>query len=372
MAIQVPQKNQSESAAELALALSDTLQSQGDRHRARAILELFEPGERDERLTIRLADDALEQGDAPRALRLLARCWEGGSLNPYVESRLALAALAVGLPDVVEALTEPPARSTEHAIIRLIHAAQRGETISMSGMASATEVVFAVRSHLRVLAACGRDDLVDAVARAPLGLPGLPAALAGLPRATAPTHEFIQIPLDAARATFTQGWCGPGGVAAANWAWAVAREVGVGEPVLLLSPWPAALRGLFSHARVTTVGTERGPGVDLLAEPERVPLAPGRFQHVVAADWLGRALNPEAAMQQLAAALMHEGQLHALCAGPAAPEQDGLTFSPRTLRRLAERVGLGEVHALARQASGLPAEGPDAAIALLRATRRVV
>ena len=104
MAIQVPQKNQSESAADLALTLSDLLYSQGERTRARALLELFEPGERDERLTTRLADDALEQGDAPRALKLLARVWEGGSLNPYVEARLALAALAVGL---TERITSP-------------------------------------------------------------------------------------------------------------------------------------------------------------------------------------------------------------------------------------------------------------------------
>jgi hypothetical protein len=176
-----------------------------------------------------LADDALEQGDAPRALKLLARIWEGGSLNPYVEARLALAALAVGLTEVVEALTEAPSRSTEHAIVRLIHAAQRGEQFSVAGVASATETVFAIRSHLRILAVCGRHDLVEAVAQAHLDLPGIQTALHGLPREAAPSHELIKVDIDAARETFTKHWRGPGGLAASNWAWAVAREIGVGE-----------------------------------------------------------------------------------------------------------------------------------------------
>lgn len=372
MPIQVPQKNEGESAADLAASLSDVLQSQGDRHRARQVLELFESTERDERLTIRLADDALERGDAPRALALLAPCWEAGTLNPYIESRLALAALALGLADVVDALTDPPARSIEHAVLRLIHAAQRGESVTLSGAAGATEVVFAVRSHLRVLAACGRHDLVEAVSRTSLGLPGLQAALSGLLRAAAPSHELVQVPIEQSRVTFTENWRGPGGLAAANWAWAVAREIGVGEPVLLLSPWPLALRGLLTHAKVTTVGPARAPGVDLVAEPERLPIAAARFQHVVAADWLGLSLNPEAAMRHLADTLMHDGQLHALCAGPAGAGPDGLTLSPRILLRLAERAGLVDAHALARQESGLPATGADAAIALLRASRRVV
>jgi hypothetical protein len=372
MPIQVPHPNQSESAADLALTLSDLLYSQGERTRARAVLELFESGDRDERLTTRLADDALEQGDAPRALKLLARIWEGGSLNPYVEARLALAALAVGLTEVVEALTEAPSRSTEHAIVRLIHAAQRGEQFSVAGVASATETVFAIRSHLRILAVCGRHDLVEAVAQAHLDLPGIQTALHGLPREAAPSHELIKVDIDAARETFTKHWRGPGGLAASNWAWAVAREIGVGEHVLLLSPWPDALRGLLAHAHVTAVSMTGGPGVDVIAEPERLPFAPARFQHVVAADWLGAALNPEAALQSMAGALMHDGQLHVLCAGPAGAGEQGMTFAPRTLVRLAERVGLLEPHALARQASGLPAQGADAEITLLRAMRRVV
>lgn len=372
MPIQVPQKSPVESTADLALTLSDHLHAQGDRTRARAILQLFEAGEADERLATRLADDALERGDAPGALRVLARCWEAGSLSSYVEARLALAALAVGLQDVVEALTEAPGRSLEHTVVRLILAATRGETISVEGAGSATELVFAIRSHLRLLAGCGRHDLVDAVARAPMGLPAVQTALQGLPRSPAPSHELVPVDLDAARHSFTEGWGGPGGLAAANWAWAVAREIGVGEAVLVLSPWPMALRPMLAHARVTCIANQRGPGVDVVAEVEHLPVAPARFQHVVAADWLGAALNPEAALSGLVGALQHDGQLHALCRGPAGAGEEGLTFGARTLARLAERVGLVDIHALSRQASGLPAEGPDACVTLLRAARRVV
>ena len=371
MPIEVHQKQNPESPPELALALSDALLSQGQRPLARAVLELLEPGERDERLLTRLADDALERGDAPRALRLLARAWEGGSLSPYVEARLALAALAVGLTDVTEALTEAPARSTEHAIVRLIHGAARGEAVELRGIGSPTELVFALRSQLRLLAACGRQDLVHAVAGAPIGLPGLASALAGLPRAPAASHELVRVPIAEARATFACAWGGGGGIAAANWAWAVAREVGQGERVLVLSPWPRALGGLLSHGTVVAGGPTGAPGAAFTAEPERLPVAAGRFDHVVAADWLGLALNPDAAMKELARVLAHEGQLHLLCAGPAAPGRALITYAPAALTRLAERAGLSDAKAIARQASGLPAEGAAAEIALMRAVRRL-
>jgi hypothetical protein len=372
MPIQVPQRSPLESAADLALGLAESLEAQGDRQTARAVLELLEPMERDDRLTVRLADDALERGDAPRALRLLARSWEAGSLDTHIESRLALAALAVGLPDVVEALTESPERSLEHTVVRLIHAAQRNETVEVAGQGSPTEAVFVLRNHLRILAACGREDLVDAVGRASLGLPGVERALTGLARRPAPSRELVQIAIDDARAAFTRAWHGPGGHAAANWFWAVAREIGAGESVLVLSPWPETMRAILGHARVVTLGPTAGEGVQAVAEPEALPVGSGRFQHVVAADWLGRALNPDAAMRELARVLAHDGQCHVLCAGAAAPGEAGLTFSTAALQKLATRAGLVEAHALARRADGLPAETAGADITLLRAVRRVV
>ena len=361
-----------ESNADLALTLFDNLSSQGDRTLARNLLELFEPVERDERISTTLADDALDRGDAPRALRLLARAWEAGSLNPYVESRLALAALAVGLVDVVEALTEPPARSADHAILRFILAASRGEEATLSGLSGPSEAVFGLRNHLRVLAQCGRYDLVDAVSHANAGLTGLQTALAGLPSAPPPSHELVRVPIEAAREGFTAAWRGPGGLAASNWAWAVAREIGEGERVLVLSPWPEAFRRPLSHAAVTFVAPTAAPGAQLLADPEHLPFAGGRFQHVVAGDWLGRALNPEAAMREFSRVLAHEGQLHALCAGPAAPGEDALTFAPQALQRLAARAGLTDYAVVARRPDGLPATGPEVAVALLRAVRRVI
>lgn len=374
MPIQVPQKQVRESTPDLALALSDALLAQGDRQTARAVLELLEPlapDGRDERLLTRLADDALERGDAPRALRLLARAWEAGSLSPYVEARLALAALAVGLTDVAEALTEPPAKSSEHAVLRLIHGAARGEVVEIGGGTSPSELVFTLRSQLRLLAASGRHDLVEAVARTPLELPGLASALAGLPRAPAASHELVKVPIEEARAAFALQWGGGGGIAASNWAWAVAREVGHGERVLVLSPWPRALGDLLSHAVVVSGAPSGASGGMFAAEPERLPVAAGRFDHVVAADWLGLALNPDAAMKELCRVMAHDGHLHLLCAGPAAPGCSLLTFTPAALTRLAERAGLSDAKSIARQPSGLPASGADAEITLMRAVRRL-
>jgi ubiquinone/menaquinone biosynthesis C-methylase UbiE len=132
------------------------------------------------------------------------------------------------------------------------------------------------------------------------------------------------------------------------------------------------MRAILGHARVGTLGPTAGEGVQAVAEPEALPVGSGRFQHVVAADWLGRALNPDAAMRELARVLAHDGQCHVLCAGAAAPGEAGLTFSTAALQKLATRAGLVEAHALARRADGLPAETAGADITLLRAVRRVV
>ena len=130
MPIQVPQRTSSSSPADLALQLSDALHQQGDRRRADALLELITAaGEGDDRIALRRAEAALEQGNAPEALRLLARIWEAGSLDPRVEAMLALCALATGMNDVAESLTADADKSLDHAVVRLLLAAARGESL---------------------------------------------------------------------------------------------------------------------------------------------------------------------------------------------------------------------------------------------------
>jgi hypothetical protein len=373
MQIQAPQRNPLATPTELALQLSDALVQQGDRRRATALLELVAAsGETDERLALRRADSALEQGNAPEALKLLARVWETGSLDPRVEAMLALCALAVGMTDVTESLTADPERSLDHAAVRLLLAAARGERVRLEGVGGSTETMFLLRTHLRTLAHCGRADLVDAFSRADLGLPSVHSLIHGLAMESTPTREVASPSLEATRADFVAAWRGPAPHASANWAWTIGREIAGGERTLLLSPWPDAFATALAHARVTRLSPVRGPGVEIVADPEHLPVAPGRFQHIVAAGWLGHALNPEAALRELTRACGHEAQVHLVSAGPAAAGDADVTLSVAALERLAARVGLSECAGVARMDDGLPATPARAEVIFVRGVRRCV
>ena len=373
MPIQVPQRTSSSSPADLALQLSDALHQQGDRRRADALLELITAaGEGDDRIALRRAEAALEQGNAPEALRLLARIWEAGSLDPRVEAMLALCALATGMNDVAESLTADADKSLDHAVVRLLLAAARGESARMAIAGTSTESMFLLRAHLRTLAQCGRADLVGAFARADLGLPGVANIVQGLPTDTAPSREVASPSLEATRADFAACWRGPAANASANWAWTIGREIASGERTLLLTPWPEAFATALGHARVTTIAPVRALGAHLVADPEQLPIAPGRFQHVVAAGWLGYALNPENALREVCRVSGHEAQIHVLSAGPAAAGESDMTLSLKALERLGARVGLAECAGVARTDAGMPATPARAEVVLLRGVRRCV
>ncbi len=386
MPFHVPHKQAAETIADLSLTLADALLLQGHRQKALRVLELAaetaetpesrapeELTEHDDRVALRRAEAALEDGDAPLAARILATAWETGTPDPRIESQLALASLGAGLTEVALALTEKATTSLEHALVRLIAGASRGEVVDLGGMASPTEIVFGLRSLLRTLAHCGRTDLVDAVATAGLSLPGISTALAGIGRTPAPTRNFMSIRIDDVRKAFETHWKGPGGAAAANWAWTVARDVTEGESVLLLTPCPEAFLPMLKHARVTTLSPRReGTSPDARhAAPEALGVGAGRFQHVIAAHWLGFATSPERAVAELARVAAHEGQVHLLCAGPGDAAGADLTFSPRVLSRWVVQAGLSDFGAVCRFDTGLPAEPNLAHVLIGRALRRL-
>lgn len=359
----------------LALQLADALERVGDGAGTDAVLELAAAHDAaDERIALRRAERGLARGDAVAALRALVPAWEAGSRDPHLEALLALVSLALGLDDVAQSLTGPPCASGEHALVRLILAASRGERLDVDPSLSTTERIWGLRSMLRILADCGRTDLVQAVVdRAEeLALPGLPAAIAGIPASPAPDGGVYTPPLAEARAEFDARWTEPGGRAVFNWAWTVAREVGIGERLLLLGAGAPALRPLFPHAEGTVIAPAPTDGADAASAPGELALAPARWHHVVALGWLTDTLEPETALRRVVDALRHGGQLHLLVPGPRAGGEPLLRLSRAAVERLLERTGLVVEGVVDRNDDGLDVPPPEAAWVIARAARSIV
>lgn len=364
---------QPEPIVALSEALAEALDAAGDATGAGRALDLaIRHAPRDQGLALRLAERALAQGDAASALERLAAAWEGGADDPRVESTLALCALALGLDDVAAGLTEPPSATPAHAIVRLVLAASRGEAVDLRPHQPGPELVWGLRTALLQLAACGRTDLVHHAREAAtrLRLPGADGALAAVPATPPPTRANRTPPL--ARQAFRAAWTRPATDAAFNWAWAAGREVAEGERVLLLCPEPAAVLPMLGHARVTAVATAPGPGVQVVAAPEALPVRAARFEHVIALYWMADASDPGAALDELWRVLTHGGRAHLLCAGPAAPGRFDLRLSLSALDRLCRRR-FAVLGAAARDARGLDVPEPaEAVVHLMRVEKRVV
>lgn len=323
--------------ADLSWALCDALDRSGESGGTHvdALLELLDRVGSDERVALCRAERALARGDAATALEILTAAWEAGAVAPRIEALLALTALALDLGQAAHALTERTDASLDHGLIRILVAVLTGEAIDVELGLSEAEVTWSLRGHLRTLAACGREDLVaEFAARATaVDAPALARAADGVPRAAAPDGGPVVPPLARARSFFEAVWPGPDPDVAFNWAWTAAREIGRGESVLLLSPSPAAFASLLAHARVVAVADYPARGADLVAAPGRLPFAPGRFQHVVAAWWLERGPEPHSVFEDLWRVTRHFGSLHLLGAATPSPNLD-LCLASATLRTL--------------------------------------
>ncbi len=360
--------------ASLAIQLADALERDGDFAGGEAALALAAAHEVDDRVAMRIAERALARGDAAAAMRALIPAWEAGSPDPHLEVLLAVSALALGLDDVCQSLTDPPCATGEHALVRLILAAKRNERIDVMPAMSTTERIWGLRALLRILADCGRADFVHhVVARAEaLAIPGLTEALAGLPSTPPPSREVCTPPIAESRAAFAAAWDRPATDAVFNWAWTVSREVMAGERALLLGEGAPALRPLFRHGATTVVAAQPAPGVDAVGAPEALPVAPGRWHHVVAVGWISETLCPEAALAHVVAAMPHGGQLHLLVPGPRAAGADLLRLSVPAVEGLLARAGLVVEGVVGRSAEGLDVPPDEAALVIARAQRSVV
>ncbi len=360
---------QSAPIAPLAEALADALARQGDRGAADEVLAIAASRTADPVLAMRRSDDALGRGDAAGALHALVPAWEAGSQDPHLEAQLALCALALGLYDVARQICEAGAGGVEHAGVRLLLAFALGEGVNFDSSKSWSELMFCVRTQLRHLVACGRTDLVWAAQRRAdgLGVPGFSRVFAGMPATRGPSRNPCRPPIGA-REAFREGWRGAGADAIYGWAWSAARDVLEGERVLLLGPQPAPLMPLLGHASTTALAGRMDMGVDALASPEALPVAPNRFAHAIVAFWLRDAYDPRRAVDQIALTLAHDGLLHLACVGTSAPGHHDLRLSLDATARACAAAGLEVLGADARATDGTPGD----AIHLVRARRRLV
>jgi hypothetical protein len=358
--------------ADLALELADALEESGEGAAAEAILATSgQSAAIDDRIALRLAERHLTRGDAAAAMEVLVPAWESGSMDPRIESMLALSALALGLDDITLALTDR-ATSADHQFLRLILGTLRGERVVLNDAPGTAETIWSLRSLLSTLARCGREDLVDRFACDAPDVPGVDRALRGVPRRQAPGGRPPAPPFAETWNHFETHWGLPAPRVAWSWGWAVAREVEPGERVLITGPRPGAFAPLFGHARVTTCAPHRGPGVQIVAEPDALPIAPGRFEHVVVTLWLESAIDLVESATALWRALNHGGSLHLLAAGPALSGQADLILSTPALERLCERARFVVEGSIRRRADGMNTEGRDAVYQLLRAHKRVL
>ncbi len=361
-----------EPIAPLAEAVADAFERLGDRRAATEVLALAVRHGTNPSLALRLGERALEQGDAASALDALVPAWEAGFEDVRLESLLALSSLALGLYDVVDALTEEPEKSAEHGLIRWILFCWEGREMPKPSWSRA-ESVWGLRTVLQQLAKCGRTDLVYCVRQVLSGTmsPRLERALDAIPSSPPPPCRPFAPPLDG-RENFRNAWRLPAPDATFSWAWACAREVLEGERVLLLCPEPEALRPLFAHAQLDVISTREGVGADHVSQPESLPIGPGRYEHVVAFFWLEGALEPGRAVRATARALTHEGQLHLLTAGPTSAGDFDLVMSASTVERLCKRSGLQVDGVATRDEMGATVVPEEATVQLLRGQKLIV
>lgn len=316
---------------------------------------------------LRRGERALARGDAAAALAAMIPAWEAGWDVPQLEARLALASLILGLYDVCGTLTDE-ASTTEHRLVRWLLDTWEGDPAQPLDL-SRTELAWGLRAMLQQLVRCGRDDLAARAYLAAIEAHPDAAPRLGPPPPVPAEPAPFSPPLDG-RARFREAWRGPAADAVYSWAWSAGRQVLRGERTLLLTPEAAPLRPLFAHGRSLCIG--HGAGVDVIADPEALPAAPSRWLHAVAALWLEQALSPVVALEQIAGALTHEGQLHLLCAGPRGDWGTPMRLSPAMVDKACRRAGLEVLGVAARDADGRPVDPHEAAVLLLHAERRVV
>lgn len=364
-----PRLTPAESLAPLAEPLADALALAGDGAAADTVLALASRHGADPDLALRRGERALAAGDAAAALDAMVPAWEAGFDDPRLDARLAFAALCLGLYDVAGTLTDE-AEATEGRLVRWLLDVWEGDPPIAIDWRRA-EVAWTLKSLLRQLERCGRDDLAAAGWRAAVEAEPALAERLG-PPIMAPVEPANDPPPVDGRAAFRAAWTGPAADAVFSWVWSVGRELRRGERALLLSPTPGALRPLLSHGRLTALSTAAGPGVDAVVEPSALPAAPARWHHVVAALWIEQDLAPVDALRAIARSLTHEGRLHLLCAGPAAEGALPLRLSAAMVERACRRAGLEVTGVAARSADGMPAEPGEAAVLLVQAERRLV
>ena len=355
--------------APMAEALADAFEDVGDQRASQAILSLARKHGMSDRVALRRAEQFFAVGDANEALNALIPPWEAGSPDKHLEAQMGLASLALGLYDVVETLTDQDEYGLENSVLRFLNALTDDLDVPLLDW-NHSETVFTAVTMLRILAQCGRTDIVYRVRcyAEDNSLERVLRAISSLP-ATEPMDGSPYCPPSHGREDFCHRWETRAGDIVFNWAWSSARQVFAGERVCVVSQKAQNFASFFEHTRCVFESTSYCaiPGLN-----DEHRLAPGRFEHILSVFDLNQSFTPLGVFADYARGLTHEGQLHLLVGGPAIAGDFDLTYSVSTLKRLCEASGLTFLGADSRDESGLPAEPENAAVHLLRAEKRTV
>jgi len=355
--------------APMAEALADAFEDVGDQASSQAILSLATKHGLSDRMALRRAETFFAAGDATEALNALVPAWEAGSPDRHLEAQMGLASLALGLYDVVDTLTDKDEFNLENIVLRFLNALADDLDAPILDWTH-SETVFTAVTMLRVLAGCGRTDVVYRVQQYANehDLSRLSRAICSLP-ATQPMAGQPYCPPSDGRPQFRDEWSSPACDIVFNWAWKSAREAFSGERVCIVASEAEQLAAFFGHTHSTL---ESAPHCALVDGDRAMRIAPGRFEHIFSVFDLNRTLTPAETFADYARGLTHEGQLHLLVGGPALAGHFEMSLGVRALKKFCEAAGLKYLGSDSRDETGLPVEPEHAAVHLFRAEKRTV
>ncbi|MEE2755924.1 MAG: hypothetical protein VYA30_04660 [Myxococcota bacterium] len=349
----------------LAESLADVLVDIGDSSAAGDVLSLVSKHSVSDGVALRRAEQSFINGDATAALDALVPAWEAGSDDLHLEVQMGLAALALGLYDVVETLTDRDDFSLEHSILRWLSALSDGTELPNLDWAHGP-TIWSATAMLTTLSRCGRLDIAFRVKcfAKDNSQEDLYRSISRIPSAE-PVHSQPASPPLNGREQFREQWTHPGADVVFNWVWSSARQVFTGERVFMAGPQAELLAPFAEHALSDSHDSLNEEGTNSVIKP-------GRFEHIISIFDINFGLSPVETMQSYARGLTHEGQLHMLVAAQCKNTCFDLALSYAAIVNLCHRAGLVITGCDSRDLSGLPVAHDEADVHLFRVEKRII
>jgi len=349
----------------LAESLADILVDIGDSSAAGDVLSLVSKHSVSDGVALRRAEHSFINGDATAALDALVPAWEAGSQDTHLEVQMGLAALALGLYDVVETLTDRDEFSLEHCILRWLAALSDDADLPNLDW-SHGPTIWSATAMLTTLSRCGRLDIVFRVQRFAKDNTNddLSRSISRIPSSEPVHSQPASPPLDG-REPFRNQWTHPGADVVFNWVWSSARQVFTGERAFVVGPQVDLLAPFAAHAVSDSHDSLDADDTDSVIKP-------GRFEHIISIFDLNFGLSPVETLQSYARGLTHEGQLHMMVAAQCKHNCFDLALSYAAIVNLCGRAGLVITGCDSRDYSGLPVAHEEADVHLFRVEKRII